>query len=102
MRLPGGIGGQSTRVALVHFSSPDQRTRVEWNLNSGLNAMAIQQTLNNLPVSSVLGVSDLDLYVYLCIILQHVMSTGVCQLQRIKYSFPDRIVLEHNFQIMQY
>ena len=59
--LPGGIGGMNTRVALVHFSSPDYRSRVEWNLNSAFNAAQIQQQLNNLNVSSILGASDLDL-----------------------------------------
>jgi hypothetical protein len=59
--LPGGIGGQNTRVALVHYSSPDQRSNVEWNLNSALTAAQIQQQLNSLSVDSILGVSDLDL-----------------------------------------
>jgi hypothetical protein len=63
--LPGGIGGMNTRVALVHFSSNDFRSRVEWNLKSAFSPAQIQNTLNTFDVSSILGVSDLDLYVSL-------------------------------------
>ena len=49
--------------AQVHYSSPDHRTAVEtgFNLMNGLDLQQIHQKLDSINVSSILGISDLQL-----------------------------------------
>ena len=54
---------ECTHEAMVHFSSPDQRTDVLFYLNNVNTVGEITTSINNLNITSVLGITDLDLYV---------------------------------------
>ena len=50
-----------TNAALVHFSSPDQRTGILFNLQQALNAYQINASIQGLSWTSIEGVDDLSL-----------------------------------------
>ena len=51
-------------VSLVHFSSPNNRTGITISLDQGVDYASVLQSVNAIDVSSILGISDLDLFVY--------------------------------------
>lgn len=53
---PGGV-----HVALVHYSSPDQRTDVSFTLDIGVDYADVLRRVKAIDIRTILGISDLDL-----------------------------------------
>lgn len=59
------VGVNMTRVALVHFSSSDHRTGVAFNLDMYTSAQQVANAINAIDIDAIVGVSDLDLGLYI-------------------------------------
>jgi len=55
------INDQCNHAAMVHFSSPDSRTAVSFNLMDHNSQSQMQDVVNNINVMDILGITDLDL-----------------------------------------
>ena len=54
------VGAAQAHVALVHFSSPDTRTAVQFNLLDYSTVAQITAAISAINVNSILGISDLN------------------------------------------